>query len=183
MIYVGFKANYSSEFYELRMGFFIHKKSGGFVDLLKHSQKEERNLNFMNSNLRRVCVKPFDKDRFEVVQDYDFSFCFVLNKQKMIIKSTIKAGYKTDGASIPRLFWSFFPPFKSEYFSACVIHDFLCDEAKKFDNAYLKKQAYKKADLVLKQALKELKVNAFKVFIFYHSCNAFHTLKYFFKGN
>lgn len=183
MIYVGFKAKYSSEFYELKMGWFIYKKAGDFVDLLKHIEKNNKELNFMSiKELKRVCVKPFDKDRFEVIKDYDFNFFIVLRNNKVKISGRIKAGYKTDGASIPRLFWSIYPPFKSEYFSACVIHDFLCDEAKKIDNLCLQKLAYKNADLALKQALKELKINPFKVFIFYHSCNAFHTLKYFLKG-
>ncbi len=26
----------------------------------------------MKNELKRVCVKPYDKDRFEVIQDYEF---------------------------------------------------------------------------------------------------------------
>lgn len=45
--------------------------------------------------LKRVCVKPYDKDRFEVINDYEF----VLSSFKGIVPK----GFKTDEASIPRL--------------------------------------------------------------------------------
>ncbi|EAL7930008.1 DUF1353 domain-containing protein, partial [Campylobacter jejuni] len=113
----------------------------------------------MKNELKRVCVKPYDKDRFEVIQDYEF----ILPNYKGIVPQ----GFKTDGASIPRLFWSLFPPFKSEYFSACVVHDFLCEKAKS-------RKDYKLADLVLKEAMQALEINKFKIFVFYCSCNLFH---------
>lgn len=119
------------------------------------------------TELKRVCVKPFDKDRFEVVEDY----LFVLKS----FNAVVPKGFKTDGASIPRLFWSLFPPFKSEYFSACVIHDFLCERANS-------RKDYKSADLALKEAMQELGCSKFKIFIFYHSCNLYHTLKCIFKS-
>ena len=37
---------------------------------------------------------------------------------------TVPAGTETDGASVPRLFWTIFDPW-GEYFGAAVIHDFL----------------------------------------------------------
>lgn len=37
---------------------------------------------------------------------------------------TVPAGFITDGASIPRIFWPFLDPF-GKYFKAAVIHDFL----------------------------------------------------------
>jgi hypothetical protein len=36
----------------------------------------------------------------------------------------VRAGTKTDGASIPRIFWAILSPF-GDYFSSAVIHDFL----------------------------------------------------------
>ncbi|ELW8126889.1 DUF1353 domain-containing protein, partial [Campylobacter jejuni] len=50
------------------------------------------------AELKRVCVKPYDKDRFEVISDYAFSL--------PNYKGIVPQGFKTDGASIPRLFWS-----------------------------------------------------------------------------
>ena len=37
---------------------------------------------------------------------------------------TVPAGFPTDGASVPRMFWSVFQPFGS-YFPAAVVHDYL----------------------------------------------------------
>ena len=39
----------------------------------------------------------------------------------------IPAGYRTDFASIPRLFWPVLPP-HGPYGKAAVVHDWLCDE-------------------------------------------------------
>lgn len=38
----------------------------------------------------------------------------------------VPAGYLTDGATAPRLFWSIIPPWGS-YGQAAVVHDFLCE--------------------------------------------------------
>lgn len=40
----------------------------------------------------------------------------------------VPADTETDGASVPRAFWSIFDPF-GEYFGAAVIHDFLYSPA------------------------------------------------------
>ncbi|EAK5870928.1 DUF1353 domain-containing protein, partial [Campylobacter jejuni] len=71
--------------------------------------------------------------------------------------------------------WSIYPPFKSEYFSACVVHDYLCINAKSRDD-------YRLADLVLKEAMQALEINKFKIFVFYCSCNLFHQIKCLIKG-
>ncbi|EIX6118820.1 DUF1353 domain-containing protein, partial [Campylobacter jejuni] len=110
------------------------------------------------AELKRVCVKPYDKDRFEVISDYAFSL--------PNYKGIVPQGFKTDGASIPRLFWSLFPPFKSEYFSACVVHDFLCEKANS-------RTDYRTADLALKEAMTLLGCSRLKIFVFYHSCNLY----------
>ncbi|WP_348518116.1 DUF1353 domain-containing protein [Campylobacter sp. CCS1377] len=117
--------------------------------------------------LKRVIVKPLDKDRFELMQDYEFSL--------PSLSAKIEKGFKSNGANIPRLFWSIYPPNKPEYLSAVVIHDFLCEKAKT-------REGYKLADLALKEAMQALNCNGFKVFIFYHSCNIYHSIKCFLKG-
>lgn len=38
----------------------------------------------------------------------------------------IKAEYKSDGASVPQVFWNLFPPF-GEYLEAAIVHDYFCD--------------------------------------------------------
>ncbi|EME3314770.1 DUF1353 domain-containing protein [Campylobacter jejuni] len=121
--------------------------------------------------LKRVVIKPFDKDKFEVVENYKFD----LN----VTKGVIEQGYKTDGASIPRIFWSLYPPYKSEYFTACVIHDWLCSKAMHEKSI---KNAYKLADLALKEAMLSLGVSRFTTYTFYYWCKYYHILKCFLKG-
>src|SRR5262249_15022875 len=38
----------------------------------------------------------------------------------------VPAGYETDGASVPAIFWSLYPPFTGKYRAAAVIHDYYC---------------------------------------------------------
>jgi hypothetical protein len=40
-------------------------------------------------------------------------------------KIAIPKGFETDGASVPRPLWVFFPPFGGDYDEAAVLHDFL----------------------------------------------------------
>jgi hypothetical protein len=115
---------------------------------------------------KRVAVKPFDKYKFEVVEDLKVS----LN----CIDFTLPKGYTTDGASIPRIFWSLYPPYKPEWLTACVIHDYLCSQAMHAQDKY---EAYKLADLAFKESLEYLKVNKITVFIFYHWCDKLHKLR------
>ena len=38
---------------------------------------------------------------------------------------SVKRGYATDFASIPRILWNIFPPYHPHYTKAAVVHDFL----------------------------------------------------------
>lgn len=37
----------------------------------------------------------------------------------------IKKGFETNGADVPRIFWSIIPPFKPKYLPAVLVHDYL----------------------------------------------------------
>lgn len=126
----------------------------------------------MSKELHRVIVKPYSKDRYEVFTEYEFK----LDNSWL---DKIHAGYKTDGASVPRVFWQLFPPFRPEYFTAAVIHDFLCSRALREPSI---KEAYRKADLSLKEAMEILEVPKWKIFLFYHWCDKLHRIKCFLKG-
>ncbi|AQW82904.1 DUF1353 domain-containing protein [Campylobacter pinnipediorum] len=118
-------------------------------------------------NIKRVIVKPFSKDKFELAEDFIFGY----------IK--VPKGYKTNGANIPRLLWSLFPPNAPEYLSAIVIHDYLCDVADStIKDNILKNVNFKYADDMLLKALLTLSVNKFKSRLFYYSCRAYHKLRY-----
>lgn len=121
------------------------------------------------NEIKRVVVKPFSSYKFELVKDY----FFYSNVFKTYI--VIPKGYKTNGANIPRIFWSIYPPYKCEYLSAVVIHDYLCDKS-------LSKTDYEFADKIFKEALERLQVNIITIKIFYISVSVFHKLKCLFKG-
>lgn len=115
---------------------------------------------------KRVCVKPFDKYKFEVTEDLSVT----LN----CIDFTLPKGYTTDGASVPRIFWSIYPPYKPEWLTACIIHDYLCSQATHAQDKY---KAYELADLAFKESLEYLKVNKITIFIFYHWCDKLHKIR------
>ncbi len=64
---------------------------------------------------------------------------------------TVPPGFVTDGASIPRMFWSVFAPFE-EYFGAAVVHDFLYSAG----NTQFSRQ---EADRIFKEAMFNLGVH------------------------
>ncbi|MDL0088172.1 DUF1353 domain-containing protein [Campylobacter gastrosuis] len=105
--------------------------------------------------ISRPILKPYDKDKFELTQDYKYG------------EIIVPAGYKTNGANVPRLLWSIYPPNSPEYLSAVVIHDYLCD-----------KEEYKKADEILKKMMTELGVAKWKIYAFYYACRVYHLIRY-----
>lgn len=125
--------------------------------------------------LKRVILKPFNEFSFELQEDYSFDFGF-------LAKHTIKKGFKTNGADIPRMFWCFFPPNKPEYLSAVLIHDYLCDEAKNTVSLEHKKRAYEKADKVFYYAMQSLDTQKSTRLIFYYACRIYRIIKLFKEG-
>jgi hypothetical protein len=67
----------------------------------------------------------------------------ILNNNKTI---TIPSGFKTDLASVPRAFWSIFPPDRATYMYPAILHDYL------YESDALKSR--KKADLAFFDALR-----------------------------
>lgn len=70
---------------------------------------------------------------------------FILEDDYIFEDVTIKKGYITNGADIPRLFWSIIPPFKPKYLPAVIVHDFL------FEN-----KEYEKGNLLFEKILLEI---------------------------
>jgi len=80
-------------------------------------------------------LQPLRNHKFKLIKDV---------KYKNLI---IPKNFRTDGASVPRLFWSIFPPNRTDYLPCAIIHDYLCD-----------KEEYKKADKYFDECLKEIKI-------------------------
>jgi len=57
----------------------------------------------------------------------------------------VPVGFKTNGADIPRIFWSYIAPNTPKYLPAIVIHDYLVDLG-----------MYEEADEVFKEVLLEI---------------------------
>jgi len=92
---------------------------------------------------------------------------YVIHKQILYKDITVPKGYKTNGANVPRLFWSIIPPFKPKYLPAVIVHDYLCD-----------KEEYKKADEHFKACLECLNVSKFTRYIMYYAVRIYHIIRY-----
>lgn len=126
--------------------------------------------------IKRVVVKPYSHYQFELVTPFFYEA--VALEQKYTIN--IPSGFTTNGADIPRIFWIIYPPYKSEYLTAVVVLDYLCNEA---NNKLLTKQykeaskAYLVADLIFKKIMKDLQVSKTTTCIFYRACRLYHILR------
>ncbi len=78
----------------------------------------------------------------------------------------IPAGYKSNGANIPRLFWWLIPPFKPKYLPAVIVHDYLCDLEK-----------YEVADVFFEELLLDTE-DSFKTRLMIRAVKLYHRFKY-----
>ena len=119
------------------------------------------------NEIRRPILKPYSKDRFELVEPY--SVTMPIFKSELVEEITVEVpkGYKTNGANVPRIFWSIFPPNSPEYLSAAVVHDYLCDA-----------KLYALADEALRHIMANLGVAKWKIWCFYTACRIWHKIKY-----
>jgi len=101
-------------------------------------------------------LQPLKEHKFKTLKDI---------KYKDI---TIKAGFRTDGASVPRLLWGLFPPNRTDYLPCAVIHDYLCDL-----------EEYKKADEYFCECLKELRVDKFSRVLMVKAVKIYHKIRYY----
>ena len=68
-----------------------------------------------------VVVREVDANTWELVD----ALCYVGNVDRFVVP----AGFRTDFASVPRVFVWLIPKY-GRYTKAAILHDFLCDEAK-----------------------------------------------------
>lgn len=81
----------------------------------------------------------------------------------------VPAGFTTDGASIPRLFWSIFSPY-GDCFGAAVIHDYLYNVKNDFSR--------KQADKIFLEGMKLLSVSYLRRNTVYYSVRMFGKIAY-----
>jgi len=102
-----------------------------------------------------VNLQPLKEHKFKVTEPFKFK------------EIEIPRGYRSDGASVPRVFWCLFPPNRTDYLPCAIIHDYLCDKGE-----------YKKADKYFKECLKELGVDKFSRALMYLAVRLYHKIKY-----
>jgi len=68
---------------------------------------------------------------------------------------TVPKGFISDGASVPRPFWTIFSPFNGDYFEAALIHDYLYS---KISSATYPLLTRKNADTIFMDAMYDLGV-------------------------
>lgn len=112
----------------------------------------------MSSFTSPAVVEILNSYDFRLVKDFEF---YIDNEQGE--KITVPEGYITDFASVPRVFWSVIPPV-GKYTKACIIHDYM------YDNAIKTK---KEADLIFYDAMKVLKVPKWKRLTMYYAVRLF----------
>lgn len=106
--------------------------------------------------------KALHKDYWRVAQGFKYYFGDAADN----LWAYVPTGYLSDGASIPRLFWSLLPPWGA-YGQAAILHDFLCErlELDKDGSPYFIERA--QADKALKEAMIALGVPVWKRNVIY----------------
>ncbi len=99
----------------------------------------------------QVKLQPLKNNKFRILED-------IVYKDIKIPKD-----YETNGADIPRIFWSFIPPNKSDILPAVIVHDFLCDKGE-----------YKKADEYFEECLLVLGVKKIDKYLLVKSVRIYH---------
>lgn len=131
-----------------------------------------------------------DGKNYEVLDT--FTYYLEENKQALI---RVEKGFITDFASVPRIFWSIFPPF-GRYTKAAVLHDRLCVaflNKELWDNVAVDKNKLPiclqnryvrrcEADRMFLKAMKSIKVNPYTRVVLYSSVRLYGIMKYGFKA-
>jgi len=108
------------------------------------------------SQYNGIIISPRPDDKYKILKDFTYK------------DITVPAGFHTNGANIPRFLWSFYPPNRSTYLPAVIVHDYLCNQ-----------EEYKKADEIFKEMLTILLgQKRFTINFFYHSVRLYHRFKY-----
>lgn len=92
-------------------------------------------------------------------------FSYYTDLLPLVTVIDVPSGYRTDFASIPRLFWRVLPP-AGKYGKAAVIHDWLCDVDPKICD-------HLRAADVFNEAMSVLGVGRFKRFIMVQAVKRF----------
>lgn len=88
---------------------------------------------------------------------------------------SVPAGYLTDGASVPKLFWNIIPPW-GLYGQAAVVHDILCEYLTIVVNGLPVAISRAQCDEVLNESMRYLGVPTWKRLSIYYAVCAYRVL-------
>lgn len=89
----------------------------------------------------------------------------------------VPAGYLTDGASVPRIFWAFIPPW-GQYGQAAVVHDILCETYTVYDRGVETRVDRARVDAIFKEAMKVAGVSRLTYMVMYLGLRFFSTVRF-----
>jgi hypothetical protein len=75
----------------------------------------------------KVHAEPLRESPFEVIEEFEF-YSDIFED----LTVSIEKGYRTNFASVPRIFWAIIPPI-GRYSKATVVHDWLIDNIEDYD--------------------------------------------------
>lgn len=102
-----------------------------------------------------IKVSPRPDNRYKVLEEFSYK------------DVTVPVNYHTNGANIPRILWSIWPPNRSDYLPAVIVHDYLCDI-----------EDYKKADEYFKEMLELMCIDKATIWFFYNGVVLYHKIRY-----
>ena len=115
----------------------------------------------MSSFTTPLIVESMDDSRkWKLIEPFEF---YLITKGKKEHTIVVPAGFITNFASIPRIFWSVLPPY-DKYGKAAVIHDYCY---------YYHLFPRKKCDQIFKAGMKVLNVPKWKMSVIYHVVRLF----------
>ena len=106
------------------------------------------------TEINEIVIKYLDFNVWELKKEL-----VVLNPIDNLQTIVVPYNFKTDLASIPRVFWALFPPF-GKYIRASIVHDYLISISTSKDNTHAHKIFY--------QLMIHDEVNPFIAWTFYH---------------
>lgn len=121
----------------------------------------------MSSFTKPVVLKILPHRNYEVFEEFEFYYDKPNGKRVVI---SIPKGFVTDLASVPRLFWSIFPP-NGEYSKAAIVHDFIYRTRTLLISR-------KEADAIFLEGMKVLKVPAWRRYAIWLAVRLFGWLAY-----
>lgn len=87
-------------------------------------------------------LQPNQNNIFVLLEDYEYE------------NIKIKAGFETNGADVPRIFWSIIPPFKPKFLPAVLVHDYLIKIAKNKEEIFYANYYFEKILLEIEDSFK-----------------------------